>query len=1101
MKTTPFQDPARSLWPLQPTLHMPDWVDFSAQPILSLDGNWKFHPHPPESFWSEQIVKDSWHDLVVPGTNFAQGYDLKEGAEYAYHRRIDIPVDFRNQRVFIRFDGVTGKARIWVNGTFVRSHYGGHTTWYCEITRFSAPGAHLEFTVGVTDAQTEISVFNFGGIIRNVQLVAVPICFFSRFQIATELSDQNEIAEIIITLAVEGCSLKSHRVRMSLIDPFGHNVELEQTEWDLDFSELDSRLSFVVRGPTLWDAEHPNLYQLQLELISDGQLLEKVSRRFGIRNVRVAGKELLVNGRPVKLRGVNRHDVHLLTGRTVTPAQVEADIRLFKEANINFIRTSHYPPRQDFLEFCDQYGIYVEDETSVAFVYQGIQPTQNDPDFTSAYMDQLVEMIERDRSHPSVIMWSLANECFWGTNFQREFDYAKTADPSRPIIFSYPNTMPADAGPCDIWSSHYANWDRDPGAQSDNWSRFGQFAGVMPVLHDEYAHIACYNRTEQRRDPAVREFWGESLKRWWESIFATPGALGGAIWGSIDDEIITPEGYTTNREWGIIDGWRRRKPEHWLTKKAYSPVRLQDWRLPLPEPNGLVQIPLANWFDHTNLSELTVHWSAGSANGSFAGPKIEPHSEGYLELPPEAVQQEAQVHLKFIGSANQVVDEYLLTRETPVQEIAMPIMEALPELLVEPEKLLIRHPDFQIEACRLTGMVTAEVQGQPIIDGGPYLVLTGIPLGAWKVTSVLGKQEKDCVLLRIAGFYGEIEVEFSIRVDGAGGMMLDYRIPSLPHSSPRSRMLRAGSDVGGFREVGVAFDLVNQVDRLKWVRKGLWSVYPKDHIGRNEGEALRERIGGDESFQQEPYWSWSQDMRNYSLYGRYDVGGRGTHDFRSMKHSIREATALLASSRARFTVHSDLTTAVRMEVLEPNHVWVAANDPAVRKLGTWQQAVPDSKLEWFSNKRGDFMEYDFEGTGICWIGATDMIYGQAQVWLDNVQVARVELFPGIPHGSARGEVKQEGEILFSTESLEPGRHTIRIEVLGTHQPLSNNAYVSVEGFRILQPGSPGAVRCHILNAWNYPELTWGNFVKEPIVIESGYVNRVQLQIHASGPDN
>ena len=1097
MKTTPFQDPARSLWPLQPTLHMPEWVEFSAQPVLSLDGMWKFHPHPPESFWSEQIVKDSWHDQMVPGTNFAQGYELKEGAEYAYHRRVEIPENFGNQRVYLRFDGVTGKARIWVNGTFVRSHYGGHTTWYCEITRFSFPGAHLDLTVGVTDVQTEISIFNFGGIIRNVQMVAVPACFFSRFQITTELSDQNETAEITVALAVEGSSHKPHCVRVCLLDPHGHTVEMAHTDWDLDLSELDSRLSFLVRGPTLWDAEHPNLYQLQLELIADGQLVEKVSRRFGIRTVRVLGRELLVNGRPVKLRGVNRHDVHLITGRTVTSAQVEADVLLFKEANINFIRTSHYPPRQDFLEFCDEYGIYVEDETSVAFVYQSIQPTQNDPDFTAAYMDQLAEMIERDRSHPSVIMWSLANECYWGTNFQREFDYTKTADPSRPIIFSYPNTMPADAGPCDIWSSHYANWDRNPGTQSDNWSRYGHIAGVMPVLHDEFAHIACYNRTEQRRDPAVREFWGESLKRWWESIFATPGALGGAIWGGIDDEIITPEGYTTNREWGIIDGWRRRKPEHWLTKKAYSPVRLQDWLLPLPQPNGLVQIPLANWFDHTNLSELTIHWRAGSAHGSLAGPKIEPHSEGYLELPPEAVQQGAPVHLKFVGQTHQVVDEFLLTPEDTVQRVALPVLDVSPELVVEQERLLIQHPDFHIETSMLTGMVTAEIQGQRVIEGGPYLVLTGIPLAAWKVSSVTGRQEKDCVLLRIAGWYGDIEVEFSIRVDGAGGIMLEYRIPSLPYSSPRSRMLRAGSDVGGFREVGVAFDLVNQVDRLKWDRKGLWSVYPKDHIGRNKGEALRERKGGDESFRQKPDWFWSQDMRNYSLFGRHDVGGRGTHDFRSMKHNIREATALLANSQAGFTVHSALTTAVRMEVLEPKHVWVPASDPAVRKSGTWQQAVPGSKLEWFSNKRGDFVEYEFEGTGICWIGATDMIYGEAQVWLDNVQVACVDLFPGIPHGSARGEVKQVGEILFSSESLETGIHTIRIEVLGTHQPLANNAFVSVEGFRILQPGPMGAVRCHILNAWNYPELTWGNYMKEPIVIESGYVNRVQVQIHGS----
>lgn len=1097
MKTTPYPEKARSLWPLQPALHMPDRVVFSEEPILSLDGVWKFHPDPPENFWSRKVVKDSWHDLEVPGTIFAQGYDLAEGAEYAFHRQVNIPAEFRDQRIFLRFDGVTGKARVWINGVLVRRHYGGHTTWYCEITEHAQPGIGMDLTVGVTDVQSEISVFNFGGIIRNVQLVAVPPCFIGRFHIETDLDDHNQSADVTVTLAVDGEPTGGLRVRLQLVNPDGQAVDMDSAEWEFDSSEPDSQLRFPVQDPVLWDAEHPNLYQLHLELLTDRGVVESVSRRFGIRTVRVAGRELLVNGRVVKLRGVNRHDVNLLTGRTVTTEQVEADVRLFREANINFIRTSHYPPRQDFLELCDQYGIYVEDEASVAFVYQSIQPTQNDPDFTAAYMDQFVEMIERDRSHPCVIMWSLANECNWGTNFQREFDYAKAADPTRPVIFSYPNTMPSGAGPCDIWSAHYANWDRDPALQSDTWSRYGPGGGVMPVLHDEYAHIACYDITEQRRDPAVREFWGESIKRWWESIFTTPGALGGAIWGSIDDEIITNEGYTTNREWGIIDGWRRRKTEFWLTKKAYSPVRLQDWLLPEAQPDGSVLVPLANWFDHTDMSELTVHWRTGSAAGSFKGPDIEPHAEGQLSVPKEAVLQGEPIHLKFVRTPELVVDEFLLSPDCPARPVAASNSVAPPTLQDRRDQLLVQHADFQISVSRTTGMLTAEVQGERIVEGGPHLVLTGISLAPWVVSSVSGKQEEDGVLLQIAGAYGDIEVEFTIRVDGTGSMTLDYQIPVLPHPSPRSRMLRAGTDVGGYREVGVAFDLVNEVDRLRWDRKGLWSVYPEDHIGRNQGEAPRVRSEGDESFRKEPQWPWSQDMRNYSLFGRYDVGGRGTHDFRSMKHNIRSATALKAHAPARFTVLSDHSDAVRLAVLESPDTWLAASDAAVRRMGTWQQAVPGSDQEWISNKRGDYVECEFEGTGVCWIGATDMIYGRASVYLDNVHVACIDLFPGIPHGSARGEVKREGEILFSAEDLELGRHAIRVEVLGTHQPDSNNAYVNVEGFRILRPGPLGAVRCHILNAWNYPELTWGNYMKDPIVIGSGYGSRVQARIHVA----
>ena len=159
-----------------------------------------------------------------------------------------------------------------------------------------------------------------------------------------------------------------------------------------------------------------------------------------------------LNGAPLKLRGINRHDIHPVTGRAITHELVEADVRLFREANINFIRTSHYPPRPDFLDLCDEYGIYVEDETAVAFLGQEIDCRENDPEFTSRFMDQFAELIERDRSHPCVILWSLANESFWGTNIAMQNAYAHQEDPSRLTIFSYPITRHEEDDRADIWS-------------------------------------------------------------------------------------------------------------------------------------------------------------------------------------------------------------------------------------------------------------------------------------------------------------------------------------------------------------------------------------------------------------------------------------------------------------------------------------------------------------------------------------------------------------------------------------------------------------------------------------------------------------------------
>ena len=290
---------------------------------------------------------------------------------------------------------------------------------------------------------------------------------------------------------------------------------------------------------------------MEAKLESEGTVVETLSKRIGFRQIEIRGNQFYVNGKEIKLRGVNRHDLHLKTGRTIMKEQAEEDVRLLRAANVNFIRTAHYPPREDFLDACDQYGMYVEDEIAVAFVYQFIRPTENDPEFTPAYMNQFAEMIERDRSHPSVIMWSLGNESYLGRNIQLQHDYAKQEDPGRPTIFSYPITIPETKKCYDIWSLHYANYDHDPSAMTDNFSVGESWGHTAPVLHDEVAHIPCYNLSELMRDPGVREFWGESIKRFWESIFTTKGALGAVIWAGIDEAVFTASSKSFYAEWGI----------------------------------------------------------------------------------------------------------------------------------------------------------------------------------------------------------------------------------------------------------------------------------------------------------------------------------------------------------------------------------------------------------------------------------------------------------------------------------------------------------------------------------------------------------------------
>ena len=151
--------------------------------------------------------------------------------------------------------------------------------------------------------------------------------------------------------------------------------------------------------------------------------------------------------------------------------------------------------------------------------------------------------------------------------------------------------------------------------------------------------------------------------------------------------------------------------------------------------------------------------------------------------------------------------------------------------------------------------------------------------------------------------------------------------------------------------------------------------------------------------------------------------------------------------------------------------------------------------EMYSNKAGDYVEFAFEGTGVCWIGAKDMIYGKADVYIDGVREAsEVNLHCGSGHGASRGEEKIYQQVLFSKEGLAQGTHTIKIVVTGKKAPVSNNRFVSINAFEVLGASEEGEVRLNINNLWNYPELTWGNYMKDPILIETGYTNTVRMRL-------
>jgi hypothetical protein len=784
------------MWTRPTILPLPDAVLGVAQPILSLNGTWQHLVDLPADFGGDAGDLSGWTEVSVPGQMSTRDRNRPDPSPCAYRKRVPLPADFAGKRIYLKLDGVSGYARLWVNRHYVRDHFGTYTPWCADITDCVSAGDESEIVLGVEarhlgNWHTEMSL------LREIRLLALPPDHLTRLHVETDLDAAYRDATLKVHVGMAFHEDARAKVILTLRDAQGQAVPLAPEIIELSAEQTETPVSIPVVAPHLWDAEHPYLYTLEAQVIQAGTLRQTVTRQVGFRKIEIVARRLLVNGQEVKLRGVNRHDVYPLTGRSVTPELCALDARLFREANMNFVRTSHYPPNEAFLDACDREGLYVDDEIACMMVkdYE-----HNDPGMTPMFLGQFSEMIERDRSHPSVIMWSMANESAWGRNFQAQHDYARAEDPSRPLIFSWADLAPfGERPPFDIYSLHYAYYDADPSEMSDLWvgawwnpapgknitpgaRRTAQ--GNLPVLHDEVAHVPAYDVREQMRDPGVRNFWGETIKRFWERIRTTDGALGAAIWAGIDDLMILSERGAVGREWGVIDGWRRLKPEYWLAKKAYSPVHIVDEPLPNPGAGQALRVPVANWFDHTNLSELRIRWQVGDEDGWVTGTDVAPHVEGTLYIVPRHWQAGDGLNLQFFWRGDILVDEYNLLIAPPTRVVASPQGPA-PLIEERAETILIKGADFELALSRATGLISqATYRGTLLIQCGPTLHLEGIQLPPWSLGALAVHCEEHEAVVDITGAYGPVEVRFELRIDGQGLITTHYTVVRLPLVPP-----------------------------------------------------------------------------------------------------------------------------------------------------------------------------------------------------------------------------------------------------------------------------------------------------------------------------
>lgn len=596
-----------------------------------LNGIWKFNwvKNPgdrPKEFYKEDFDVNKWDDISVPGNWQMKGYgipiytNVKEPwsvertnpphipHDYnpvgSYRREFTIPHDWKEREVFLAFEGVKSAFYVWVNGERVGYSQGSMTPAEFNITPYIHIGSNI-LAVEVyrwSDGSylEDQDMWRFSGIYRDVYLFSIPKVHIRDFLAWTDLDNNYENAMLRIGTKVRNYSESNsgiHYVEVSLFDannkpvfaePIPESVMVEKGE------EATLELDKKVINPKKWSAEYPYLYTLVLTLKNQyGKVIEVESDKIGFREVEIKDGQILVNGVPILIKGVNRHEHDPDYGRIVPLERMIQDIKLMKQFNINAVRTSHYPDDPKWLALCDEYGIYIHSDANIeSHAFWG--KFANDPEWKASFMDRCIRMVERDKNHPCVIIWSLGNEAGFGPNHIAMAEWVHQNDPTRPV--TYRNVK--DPQVTDIANACYPSISSLIEIGEDQKDK-------RPFIMEEYAH-SMGNSTGNLQD-------------YWDVIEKYKRLRGGYIWEWVDQGIRQKVG--EDEEWfayggdfgdhpndgnfcinGLVFPDRRIKPALWEVKKVYQPIKVK----PVDLIAGKVQI--INKYHFTNLSELNVSW-------------------------------------------------------------------------------------------------------------------------------------------------------------------------------------------------------------------------------------------------------------------------------------------------------------------------------------------------------------------------------------------------------------------------------------------------------------------------------------------------------------
>jgi len=779
----------------------------------SLNGSWKFKwsakpADRPVDFFRTDYNAGGWDTIEVPGNWQTQGfgkpiylndrYPFKKDPpriqhDYnpvgSYRKDFELPKNWDGREIFLNFDGVESACYLWINGSFVGYSQGSRTPAEFNVTKYLRNGRNL-LAVEVyrwSDGSylEDQDFWRLSGIFRDVYLYSTPKLHISDFFISSDLDDDYQDARIFLETKIKNYSEKaagSVLVEFELIDADGRTCSflpsITRPSQSIEpGQEIELGLEAEVENPRKWSAEDPYLYTALLTLKNDsGDIVEVQSCRFGFREVAISNGQLKVNGKAIYIKGVNRHEHDPYTGHYVSEESMVADIKLMKQHNINTVRTCHYPDTPRWYELCDKYGLYVIDEANIEShgMGYGAESLAKDPKWLKAHMERTERMVERDKNHPCVIIWSLGNEAGDGINLEATSRWIHKRDKTRPVQYERAKTRPHT----DIFCPMY---DR-----IEEIVEYAREYNERPLILCEYAH-------------AMGNSVG-NLQDYWDAIESHDRLQGGCIWDWVDQGL-TGRSSLGQKFWayggdfgdypnddnfccnGLIQPDRKPNPSLYEVKKVYQNMKVT----PVDAAEGKVKI--LNKYSFINLDRFDCFWemtedgvviqqgSLGKVDVPAAGekelridfvkPKLKPGAEYLFKVGIKLPKATLWGHEGYVIAWDQF-DAGFKTGEAP-----LPDTQAMAKVKLSDEgnKYFVRGEDFEVSIGKLSGAIESYTyKAKKMISSRPMPNFWRVPtdndrgngmgtrLSVWR-TAGQSRQVQSITAEQVAGSVVKITVE------------------------------------------------------------------------------------------------------------------------------------------------------------------------------------------------------------------------------------------------------------------------------------------------------------------------------------------------------